>query len=295
VVEANTPQGTILWINEKARAAGIETGMRYAAGLSLAEDLRAGVVAQQEIDTEVAQLAELMRRFTPSVEPSKDEPGVFWLDAKGLERLFGSLMEWAAGLREEIGRAGFKANLVVGFDRFAVYALAKGVRHRFPPRGPRRETVPDTVSNPEEERVAARAVLLERLAIPTKARDALHKLGVVTLGQFVDLPLDGIGVRFGPEVHRLHRLASGSLVEPLKPEHPDVPAMRRIILDNPTFDAATIVALAEEALGPMLDEIARKGRALAGLQLGFRFERLGDHPNRSSPRHPRPRSRRCSS
>ena len=116
VVEADTPQGTILWINEKARAAGIETGMRYAAGLSLAEDLRAGVVPRQEIDDEVAQLAELMRRFTPSVEPSKDEPGVFWLDAKGLERLFGSLTEWAAGLRAEIKRAGFDASLVVGFD-----------------------------------------------------------------------------------------------------------------------------------------------------------------------------------
>jgi len=283
VVEADTPQGTILWINEKARAAGIETGMRYAAGLSLAEDLRAGVVPKREIDDEVAQLSELMRRFTPSVEPSKDEPGVFWLDAKGLERLFGSLTEWAAGLRVEIKRAGFDANLVVGFDRFAVYALAKGVRHRFPPRAARRETVPDT---PEAERTTARAVRLDRLALPPKARDALHKLGVVTLGQFVDLPLDGIGVRFGPEVHRLHRLASGSLVEPLKPEHPDVPAMRRLILDNPTFDAATIVALSEEALGPMLDEIARKGRALAGLQLGFRFERLGDHLESIEPAAP---------
>ena len=284
VVEADTPQGTILWINEKARAAGIETGMRYAAGLSLAEDLRAGVVPRQEIDDEVAQLSELMRRFTPSVEPSKDEPGVFWLDAKGLERLFGSLTEWASGLRVEIKRAGFDSSLVVGFDRFAVYAVAKGkgVRHLFAGN----KKVPDTFSSPEHERIVARAVPLDRLALPTKARDALHKLGVVTLGQFVDLPLDGVGVRFGPEVHRLHRLASGSLVEPLKPEHPDVPAMRRIILDHPTFDAHAIVALAEDALGPMLDEIARKGRALAGLQLGFRFERLGDHLESIEPAAP---------
>ena len=286
VVEADTPQGTILWINEKARAAGIETGMRYAAGLSLAEDLRAGTVLKQEIDGEVAQLAELMRRFTPSVEPFRDEPGVFWLDAKGLERLFGSLSEWAAGLRAEIRRAGFDATLVIGFDRFAVYALAKGVRHLFASREARQKKVPDTFTSPEEERTAARRVHLDRLALPPPARDALHRLGIVTLGQFVDLPLDGVGVRFGPEVHRLHRLASGSLVEPLKPEHPDVPAMRRIILDHPTFDAPTIVALAEDALGPMLDEIARKGRALAGLQLGFRFERLGDHLESIEPAAP---------
>ena len=58
-------------------------------------------------------------------EPSKDEPGVFWLDAKGLERLFGSLVEWAAGLRAEIKRAGFDANLVVGFDRFAVRRISR--------------------------------------------------------------------------------------------------------------------------------------------------------------------------
>ena len=283
VVEADTPQGTILWINEKARAAGIETGMRYAAGLSLSEDLRAGVVPKQEIDDEVAQLAELMRRFTPSVEPSKYEPGVFWLDARGLERLFGSLTEWASGLRVEIKRTGFDATLVIGFDRFAVYALAK---NRVRPLFSKSEKGSDPVSTPAEERAAARAVRLDRLALPPPARDALHKLGIVTLGQFVDLPLDGVGVRFGPEVHRLHRLASGSLVEPLKPEHPDVPAMRRIILDHPTFDAPTIVALAQDALGPMLDEIARKGRALAGLQLGFRFERLGDHLESIEPAAP---------
>jgi protein ImuB len=109
------------------------------------------------------------------------------------------------------------------------------------------------------------------------ARDTLLKLGVTTVGQFVDLPLDGIGVRFGPEVRRLHRLASGSLTQPLAPEHPDVPAMRRLILDDPEFDAERIIARIEEEIGPLLDEIAAKGRTLAELQLAFRFERLGDH------------------
>ena len=128
VVDADTPQGTILWINEKARAAGIRTGMRYAAGLSLAAGLRAAVVTAKEIEDEVAQVAELLRLFTPSVEPGQGEPGVFWLDAKGLLRLFGSLSEWASSLHAEIVRAGFVASLAVGFDRFAVYAIAKGLR-----------------------------------------------------------------------------------------------------------------------------------------------------------------------
>jgi protein ImuB len=277
IVATDTPQGTILWINEKARAAGIATGMRYAAGLSLAADLRAAVVTTNEIDDEVAQLAELLRRFTPFVEPGEDEPGVFWLDAKGLLRLFGSLSEWASSLHAEIVRAGFVARLVVGFDRFAVYAVAKGRRG---------SVFVHVFDDAAGERAAAREVRLDRLALPTAARDTLLKLGVTTVGQFVDLPLDGLSVRFGPEVRRLHRWASGALTQPLAPVHPDVPAMRRLILDNPELDASRLVARIEEAIGPMLDEIAAKGRALAELQLAFRFERLGEHLESIQPAAP---------
>ena len=301
IVAADTPQGTILWINEKARAAGIATGMRYAAGLSLTGGLRAAVVTANDIDAEIAQLTELLRRFTPFVEPGEGEPGVFWLDAKGLLRLFGSLSEWASSLHAELVRAGFVASLAVGFDRFAVYAVAKGQRGRQKGDTPlfrskavsgelckKKGSVPFSVvfDDVATERAAARSVRLDRLALPTAARDTLLKLGVTTVGQFVDLPLDGVGVRFGPEVRRLHRLASGALTQPLEPEHPDIPAMRRLILDNPELDAARIVARIEEAVGPMLDEIAAKGRALAELQLAFRFERLGDHLESIQPAAP---------
>ena len=119
----------------------------------------------------------------------------------------------------------------------------------------------EVVAIASRDATVARSVA-DRLGIPTAARDTLLKLGVSTVGQFLDLPLDGVGVRFGPEVRRLHRLASGTLREPLKPAHPDLPAMRRVILDHPEFDASRIVALASEALGPILDEIGAKGRAL---------------------------------
>ncbi|HEX4824467.1 MAG TPA: DNA polymerase Y family protein [Candidatus Polarisedimenticolaceae bacterium] len=298
VVEADTPQAPILWINEKARAASITTGMRYAAGLSLAAGLRAAVVSKREIEDEVARIAELLRRFTPRVEPAEGEPGVFWLDAKGLERLFGSVVEWASGLHAEIVRSGFVASLTVGFDRFATYAVSKDRRSGNVPLFLARlpgyrlaakkgnVSFPIVFNTPVEEREVAREVRLDRLSLPTAARDTLVKLGVTTVGQFVDLPLDGVGVRFGPEVRRLHRLASGALTQPLTPEHPDVPAMRRLILDDPESDAERIIARLGEVIPPFLDEIAAKGRALAELQLGFLFERLGDHLESIQPAAP---------
>lgn len=274
VVDADRPQGIVVQAGERARRLGVLPGMRYAGALSLAPGLRAGTVPPEEIREAVAALAGIFRRFTPGVEPAGEEPGVFWLDAKGLDRLFPSLPDWAERIRAEAARAGFEASVAVGFRRFGVYALAKarpGVLF---------------LATPEEERESARAVPLDRLLLPPAARETLGRLGVTTVGGFADLPADGVAGRFGPEVRRLHRLATGDLVVPLAPERPDAPAMRLLALDHPEDDAERILAAVEELLDPLLDEVDAKGRALSELRLGLRFERLGDHIESIRPAAP---------
>jgi protein ImuB len=274
VVAEDRPHGVVLWVNERARGAGVLPGMRYAAALSLVPDLRAAVVPEDEVRDEVDALAERLRQFTPHVEPSRDEPGVFWLDARGLERLFGCLDAWASSLHADLARAGFQGSVAVGFRRFGVYAVARARR------GAR------VLMTLDEERRAARAVPLARLAMPPVVRDLLAKLGVRTVGEFVDLPVDGVGVRFGPEVEALHRAAAGDLDPPLQPERPAVPAVRRLVLEPPDHDAARLVAAVETLLGPLLGEVTAKGHLLAELQMGFRFERLGDHVEGIRPAAP---------
>ena len=75
VVAEDKPQAPILWVNERARRAGVRAGQRYAAGLSLASDLRAGVVSSVEVGEGVTSLQERFRRFTPEVEPSAASGG----------------------------------------------------------------------------------------------------------------------------------------------------------------------------------------------------------------------------
>ena len=274
VVDADKPQGTILWVNERARAARIRPGMRYAAGLSLAADLRAAVVPAGEIERHVAALCKRLQRFTPHVEPALDEPGVFWLDARGLERLHESLRGWAGLIRSDLERAGLLATAVVGFDRFGTYALAKA----------KRGTI--VIGSPEEERAAARRVPLDRLAIAPAARDALEQLGVTTVGRFAELPVEGIEKRFGPEAYRLHRLASGVLCTPLAPVRPTPPAMRRLILDHPETDVPRLMLAIDRLLKPLLRTLAERARALTEVRVGFRFERLGDHIESIRPAAP---------
>jgi protein ImuB len=128
VVDSDRPQGKILWVNERARGNRILPGMRYAAGLSLAGDLHAAEMPADEVDRAISALGRRLRCFTPHVEPARDDPGVFWLDASGLERLYGSLPNWAGLIRSELRRSGLECNTTVGFSRFGTYALSKSKR-----------------------------------------------------------------------------------------------------------------------------------------------------------------------
>jgi protein ImuB len=274
VVDCDKPQGVILWVNERARALRVLPGMRYAAGLALAGDLRATVVPAGEIERAVVSVAEQLERFTPGVEPSEDEPGVFWLDASGLERLYDSLARWGERIRTDLKREGLRANVAVGFGRFASCAVARSKRGVV------------VFRDRSEERAVVRRVPLERLGLEPAIRDALGKLGVGTVGRFIDLPPDGLDRRFGPHVGRLHRQATEALQVPLQPRRPQPPATEREHLDHPETDVARMLKTIEGLLRSLVATVAGRCQALAGLHVGFRFERLGDHIERVRPAAP---------
>lgn len=85
VVDRDAPHGVVQWVNEAARAKGVLAGLRYAAALVLCPELRAAALDPSEVAAGLEQTCEELRRRSPHVEPSTDEPGVFWLDASGLE------------------------------------------------------------------------------------------------------------------------------------------------------------------------------------------------------------------
>lgn len=274
VVDADKPQGMILLVNERARAFRIRPGMRYAAGLSLARGLRAAVVPEKEIAKAANALGRRLRAFSPRVEPAMDEPGLFWLDASGLTRLYGSLRAWAGCVRADMRRVGFHAAIAVGFSRFGAYALAKSKKGVL------------VLASPEDEQRAARQVPLDRLALEPETLDVLQKLGIKTVGRFVDLPPAGIAKRFGPAALRLHRLASGALCLPLQPEMPLPPVLQQTALDYPETDLGRLMALIARLLDPLLQKLSARGQTLSEIRIGFVFDRLGKHTERIRPATP---------
>ncbi|MYN65447.1 MAG: DNA polymerase Y family protein [Acidobacteria bacterium] len=279
VVDRDKPQGVILWVNEHARACRIRTGMRYGAGLSLARTLHAGEVPPAEVDRGVAALADRLRRFSPDIEPSRDEPGIFWLNASGLSHLYASPRRWADAVVDAVQAGGFRASVAVGFTRFGTYAIARTATAA----SGRPVTV---LRDAAAERVLAGEAPLEGLGLDPALRDSLQKLGIETLRAFLRLPPAGVRRRFGPGAERLHRLAAGDLWVPLQPLRVRDPLVARHDFDDPETDVSRLIFAVERLLNRLLALLAARHEMLGALTLHLRLDRAGTRSEQIRPAAP---------
>ncbi len=256
VAEEDRPRARLVWVNEEARQAGVAPGLTYATALALLPTLRVGVVAP-EVSAEVEKLAEQLYRFSPRVERA-DDPGTFWLDVTGLELLHPSLEAWAVRLRDHLARSGWEATVVVGFSRFGTYAVARACRgvRVFP--------------SPEEEHTAAGRVRLRELGLDPQAVEGLEKLGVRTVQDLRALPEVGLRERFGHPVAEVHRLATASVFDPLRPRVQREELVRQVVLDAPESDLVRLVFAVKSALDPLLQILAQRGEAASVVGLSLR-------------------------
>ena len=274
VVAEDKPQALILWVNGKAWRAGVRPGFRYAAGSALAPGLYAGAVPSAEIEKELTALTGQLMRFTPEVEPSAEESGVFWLNGIGLSLLYTSFEEWARAIHADIETRGFRGSVVVGFTRFGTYAVAKAQQEKV------------IFEDPSQERAAVREVFLDHLDLDPDLRDTLSKLGIRTVGAFLSLPAGGLHERFGPKAYRLYRMASGDLWEPLQPCISEEPVRQKFLLDDPESDITRLLFLIKRLLRPMLVTLADRSEALAELILRFLIYRVGWREEQIRPAAP---------
>lgn len=286
VVKDDRPQGVILWANAQARRHRVLPGMTYAAGRSLVADLQAASVPPERIADSVHELHQRLLQFSPYVEPSDSEPGVFWLDPRGLVPLYGSLEAWAERVHAALLAQGFHATLVVGFHRFRCYALARcGVRPApsAPSSGPPSGTwiLPD----PQTEQRRSVQVLLAHLGIDPHLRDQLSVLGIHTLGQFLQLPAAELRMRFGDEAARLHRQASDPWA-PLQPRELEHPVSGELQLDPPDSDHTRLLFGVKGLLHRLMQQLSARSQALKRLHIRLALDHAPPHDESIEPARP---------
>ncbi len=274
VVDRDKPSGVLQWVNEQARARRILPGMRYAAALSLARDLRAGELSPERIHGEVERLTRRLWAFTPGVEPAPDDPGVFWLDASGLHRLYPALSEWAASVYKALRGEGFEVAIAVGFSRFGVYAAAKANRGT------------TVFRSADHERNAVQRTPMDRLDLDPALHQTLFKLGVRTLGEFIALPAASVRRRLGAQAHALHRMAQGGEWRPLQPRPIPEPAERTADLEYPETQHDRLMAIAAPMMRRLLEALAQRRETLEALHLDLKLDNGARQHERIAPASP---------
>ena len=262
VVAELAPHGRILWVNRGARARGVAEGQRYGEVAGRTVGLHAGVVDEGAVARAVAALIRLLRRFTPEVEAG-DGGHTFWLGGRGITPLYGSLTAWGEAIASTLARAGLEAAVAIGFTRFGTFAVAR--------THPGLTLLP----SPAAERVAVASLPLARLALPPEAVRRLARLRVTTVAHLSRLPEAGVATRFGAEVARLHRLASGERDLPLQPAAEPLPAVATTSFEEPVADAHRLVAEVARLLEPLLTRLATRGEAAGALHLRLHLDTGG--------------------
>ncbi len=260
VVSKDSEFGTILFVNRAAERAGVFPGRRYAAGLALSPHLRAGTVSRWEIEEELEEVARTLSRFSPGVERSREERGVFWLDAAGLTRLYPSAAAWAGAIRRSLSAQGLHATVAVGFSRFGTYAAARSGSGEL------------LLASARQEREAVLAAPLEILALRPELLERFQKLGFQTVGDFLRIPAGEVASRFGAEAQRIFQLASGQLALPLQPDRAEERLEVSRQLPALESDRGRLLHHLEGCLSAVLEQAGRRGKLVAELELTLHQE-----------------------
>ncbi|TVR57649.1 MAG: DNA polymerase Y family protein [Spirochaetaceae bacterium] len=209
VVTEDVPSGLVIDANGNARRLGVRPGMRFAAALSLAPFLRAGVVPPEEKKIADRTVLETLYTMTPEIEPCEFTPGVFRLDVGGINLMFSSPEAWAEKCRESVTNVGFRCRVALGSTRVATYIAAQTRRDVtiFPSR--------------ESETATVDAAPIAVLPVEPRVRERLTALGVRTVAAFCALPAGGVRMRFGEQTAAVYSFLADERDVPIKTYEPE--------------------------------------------------------------------------
>ena len=274
VVDNEKATGTVQWVNKHARAMRITPGMRYTTALSLCRNLQGRAVSEDVLQRNAGAILKRLWNFSPGIEPSTREPGVFWIDPRGLERLYETFESWTRAIQDDLKEAGFHAVVSVGFTRFGTYATTKAAHRNI------------VFPGLEWERAYVRKVPIAHLRFEPRVRDTLLKLGVDTLGEFIELPASSIRRRFNDDTCELHQLATSRGWEQLDTKPILEPVKRSVELEYPEGDLERLLLIIEPLLQSMLQELASRKQVMMALRFRFTLDNKSSCRERVSPAAP---------
>jgi protein ImuB len=262
LVKEEKPTALLLQINSQARRLGLRPGLRYGEALAQVPQLRGQVLSPSQIRQIQLEMVELLRAFSPHIEPCDQQIGVFYLALGGLLGIYSSWTDWARTVLRKLSHLHYWVRIAIGYSHFHCLALTR--QEKAPPI--------QISETPQQELAKARQVPLARLGLPLSLGQSLEQLGVDKVGAFLDLTSESLWERFGKEAYLLHRRAKGELWDPFQ-NHPEpVFWEARSGLDYAESSLTRLLLLCQRLLEPLLRSLHQQRKAVESLHWTFHFQ-----------------------
>ena len=261
VLKQDRPTSPILWANREAQKRQIKPGMTYSTALSIDHKIHATTVSTEEINTKIDELLILLRQYSDRIEPNLESPGVFWLATKGLKTLHPCLKTWGNNIITELRAQDLEANIAIGFTRFATHALTRALRPGIL-----------ILKSSQQEQELLRRISIEHLQLSFRLTQILQRLGIRTIGQFLDLPPDEIRPRLGADAFKLYRWAKGDLDAPLQSQPEVITVSRTVDFDFPENSTQRLLFVLKKPIYELLKALESEYQKLETLNISIIFE-----------------------
>lgn len=250
----------VAFMNPAASGMGICEGNNMNTAYTISEQ----VVSferneEKELDT-LSHLAQWAYQFTPNV--SVKAPHSLLLDVEGCLRLFGGIESLKQKIQCGLTKLGFKAVIGVNGTPLSALCFAES----------------DGKDNTGDVTASLAPVPVHYLRVDEDIIETLHRMGIVTVKQLLDLPVDGLNRRFGVFFTDYLQRLTGEIPDP-----------RKFVSDKPRFvsgitflsDITNIESLIfpmKRLIGELQDFL--RGRQLLINQFSFTLSHRS-HPSRS--------------
>jgi protein ImuB len=271
------PGGPVQAVCPLAAAAGILPGHSVAQARLRCPGVTVRAPDREAIALLHDDLLVTLSAISPVVEAADSTAGPAYLDAHGLERLWGDPAAVARKALQALAARDLAARAGAGPARVVALALAR----RMGAEGPR-------ALAEQEARAFLHALPIDdpTLGLSPATATALHELGITTDGALAALPLAGVALRFGPDAVAAHHGVAGAADPPLHPWRPPDSLAVEHRVEAGVSDATIVQALLRRLSDRLAAQLVERGQAAATLTLHVACEdgaRLAQRAHQGTP------------
>jgi protein ImuB len=235
-------------VSAHAQAKGVFTGMVAADCKAIVPELQVFDFDPAQVQKLLLALAEWCIRYTPLV--AIDEYHGLILDAAGCTHLWGGEEKYLNDVHQRFKRFGYNIRTAIADTTGTAWAVCHYAQNGF-------------IVAPGKQAECLVSLPPAALRLEAPALERLEKLGLKTIGSFMQMPRTALRRRFGQGLLTRLDQALGAQMEMLEPVSPASPYEERL----PSFDPVCTAPGIEIALKILLEKLcARLNRESKGLR-----------------------------